>query len=194
MRYSDVARFEFRVFGTDLAPVRDKLAERAAGACQPPSHETYIVSRLNAGSNVKIRGERLEVKGLQGKLRALEQWMPIFKKPFPVAASDIENVIAPAFGIDVDLGDAPPFSEATLLAWVDAQPPLTSIGLVKERTTYDIGECDAEFTQLQIGFERLHTVAIEAPDPKDAEALVREAGLEGAENVGYSLYLQRRLF
>lgn len=194
MKYQDVARFEFRVFGADLTALRDKLAARAAGARQPPSRETYIVSRLNTQSNVKIRAERLEVKGLQGRLRALEQWVPVLKAPFPVSVADVENVVAPALGVDADLGGAQPLDESAFLTWVDAQPPLATVGLVKHRTLFDIGECEAEFTELQVGFERLHTVAVEAPDVRDAEAFVRDVGLEGAENVSYSLYLQRRLF
>lgn len=194
MSTSDVARFEFRIFAADLASVRDKLNLRAKGTLQDPSRETYIVSRRNAESNVKIRTGRLEVKGLQGRLRALEQWMPIAKAPLPVAAADVENVVAPALGIDVELGDLPPFTEAALIGWAESQSSLATVGVLKHRMGFEIADCEAEFTELQIGFQRLQTVAVEAPEAKDVEDVVASLGLAGAENVSYPAYLQRHLF
>lgn len=194
MSTSDVARFEFRIFAADLASVRDRLNLRAKGTLQDPSRETYIVSRRNAESNVKIRTGRLEVKGLQGRLRALEQWMPIAKAPLPVAAADVENVVAPALGIDVELGDLPPFTEAALIGWAESQSSLATVGVLKHRMGFEIADCEAEFTELQIGFQRLQTVAVEAPEAKDVEDVVASLGLAGAENVSYPAYLQRHLF
>lgn len=194
MRFQDIARFEFRVFAADLAQVRAVLAARAPGVLQPRSRETYFVSQHNAESNVKIRSQRLEVKGLQGRLRALEQWTPILNAPLPVSADEIENTVAPALGLNVDLTKAPPFGEVDLLAWAQTQPALATVVVDKHRTLFDLGACEAEFTELQIGFERLHTVAVEAPEAAAAEALVRDAGLSGIENVSYTLYLQRHLF
>jgi hypothetical protein len=194
MKYSDVARFEFRVFAADLTSVRDKLGLRAKGVLQDPSHETYIVSRRNVESNVKIRGGRLEVKGLQGSLRELEQWMPVFNAPLPVPAADIENVLAPALGIDAEIGDAPALGEEALMGWVESQSSLAPVAILKHRTLFDFGVCEAEFTELQIGFLRIHTVAVEAPEAKDAEAALASLGLTGADNVSYTAYLQRHLF
>lgn len=194
MSSSDVARFEFRIFAADLASVRDKLNLHAKGTLQDPSRENYIVSRRNAESNVKIRAGCLEAKGLQGRLRALEQWMPIAKSPLPVPAADIENVVAPALGIDVELGDLPPFTEAALIGWAESQSSLATVGVLKHRMVFELADCEAEFTELQIGFQRLQTVAVEAPEAKDVETAVASLGLAGAENVSYTAYLQRHLF
>lgn len=194
MKFQDVSRFEFRIFGSDLSELRDALAALGAGVAQPESRETYIVTRLNVESNVKIRAHRLEVKGLQGRLRLLEQWEPVLKSEFPVPADPIENIVAPALGVDVELEEASPLTEHALLALLAEQPSLASVVVDKERTLFDLGACEAEFTALRIGDEQLQTVAIETPEAEAAEALVRRLGLEAMQNESYPLFLQRRLF
>jgi len=194
MKFQDVSRFEFRIFGSDLSALRDALAALGAGVAQPESSETYIVTRLNVESNVKIRAHRLEVKGLQGRLRLLEQWEPVLKSEFPVPADAIENIVAPALGVDVELEEAPALTEHALRSLLAEQPALATVIVDKERTLFDLGDCEAEFTELQIGDEQLQTVAIETPEAEAAEALVRRLGLEAMQNESYPLFLQRRLF
>jgi hypothetical protein len=194
MKFQDVARFEFRLFGSDLTAVRDAFAALAAGAAQPKSRETYIVTRLNVESNVKIRAHRLEVKGLLGRLRLLEQWQPVFKSDFPVPAADIENTVAPALGMDVELEGEAPFSEAALIAFAAEQAALAAVVVGKQRTLFDLGDCEAEFTELVIGDDRVQSVAVEAPEAQAAEALLKRTGLEAMQNESYSVFLQRRLF
>lgn len=194
MKFQDVARFEFRQFGADLTPAKEVFAALGAGHVQPPSRETYMATRLTIEGNVKIRQHRLEVKRLQGRWQMLEQWQPVLKAAFPVPAGDIEDVVAPALGIDVDLGAVPPLSAHALLALVAEQPALAVVVLDKHRTLFDLGDCEAEFCELQIGEERLHTIAIEAPKAEAAQAVMQHAGLEGMQNESYPLFLQEREF
>ena len=95
----------FRTFATNLTPVKRKLEALGTGVEQPPSRETYIVTRLNIESNVKIRGKHLQVKGLKARLQMLEQWEPIFSKKFPVSSEDAENSVFPPLGLEVDLDE-----------------------------------------------------------------------------------------
>jgi len=194
MKFQDATRFEFRQFDADLTWVRDALAALAAGILQPPSREPYIVTRLNIEANVKIRRGRLEVKGLRGRLQMLEQWQPILASELPVAAAEVENVAAPALGLDVDLGGRPPFTEAALLQWADEQPALATIVVEKSRTLFDLGDCEAEYTELKIGEDRLQTVAVEAVEAGAANAALSKLGLAAARNESYPAFLQRRLF
>ena len=48
--------------------------------------------------------------------------------------------------------------------------------------------------ELEIGEERLHTVAIETPEADAARQALRDLGLEAAANESYAALLQRRLF
>lgn len=194
MKYQDVTRFEFRTFGTNLTPVRRKMEALGTGEDQPLSRETYIVTRLNIESNVKIRGKHLQVKGLKARLQMLEQWEPIFSKKFPVSSEDVENLVFPPLGLDVDLGEETELSEEALLALVAEQPALATIEVDKRRTLFDLGSCEAEFCVLGIGEESLQTVAVEAIEADAAKRALRDLGLEAAENESYASFLQRRLF
>ena len=193
MKYQDATRFEFREFGTNLRPVKRKMEALGTGIEQPPSRETYVVTRLNIESNVKIRGHHLQVKGLKARLQMLEQWEPILSKKFPVSSKDVENFVFPPLGLDVDLGEEAELTDG-LLALVSEQPALATIVVDKRRTLYDLGGCEAEFCELEIGEERLHTVAIEAIEAEAAKQALRDLGLEAVENDSYASFLQRRLF
>ena len=193
-KFENKARFEFRQFGPDLSSIRDALAALGEGKQQEPSRETYIVTRLNIESNVKIRGAHLQVKGLRARLQMLEQWEPIFSKKLPVSSKDVENSVLPPLGLDVDLGRETQLDEDGLLAAVAQQPALATIVVDKRRTLYDLGSCEAEFGELEIGEERLHTVALETPEADAAKQVLRDLGLEAVENESYAAFLQRRLF
>jgi hypothetical protein len=194
MKYQGDTRFEFREFGTNLTPVKRKLDALATAEEQPPSRETYIVTRLNIESNVKIRGKHLQVKGLKARLEMLEQWEPIFSKKFPVSSEDVENSVFPPLGLDIDLSEEAELTEDALLALVAGQHSLATIVVDKRRTLFDLGASEAEFCEIEIGEERLHTVAIEAPESEAAKQALRSLGLEAAGNESYPAFLQRRLF
>jgi hypothetical protein len=194
MKYQDATRFEFREFGTNLTPVKRKIEVLGTAKEQPPSRETYIVTRLNIESNVKIRGKHLQVKGLKARLQMLEQWEPILSKKFPVPSKDVENFVFPPLGLDVDLGEEAELTQDALLALVSEQPALATIVVDKRRTLYDLGSCEAEFCEIEIGEEKLHTVAIEAIEARAAKQALRDLGLEAVENESYASFLQRRLF
>jgi hypothetical protein len=190
----DAARFEFRTFGADLSTLSHALAARGEGTAQPVSCEPYIVTRRNTEANVKIRRGRLDVKGLLGRLGALEQWQPVLSQELPVAAEVLENVVVPALGLDVDLPGDPPFTEQALLHWAEAQRDLAAIVVEKRRTFYDVGGCKAEFTDLVIGSDRMQTVALEGAEAAAVDAAIKGVGLGSAQNLSYPAFLQRRLF
>jgi hypothetical protein len=194
MKFQDVARFEFRRFGGGLAPFKDIFGALGTGATQPQSRETYIVTRLNVEANVKIRAHRLEVKGLEGELHGLQLWRPILQASFPVAALDVDNVMAPALGIDVELPDKAALTEPALFELVADEPALATMVLEKTRTLFDLGDCEAEFCELRIGEDHLQTIAVEAVDVEAARALLQRAGLEGLQNESYPAFLHKRLF
>jgi hypothetical protein len=194
MKYQGDTRFEFREFGTNLTPVKRRMESLGTAEEQPPSRETYIVTRLNIESNVKIRGKHLQVKGLRARLEMLEQWQPILGKKFPVSSEDVESFVFPPLGLDVDLGEEVELTEDAFLALVSGQHALATIAVDKRRTLYDLGNCEAEFCDLEIGEERLHTVSIEAIEAEAARQTLRDLGLEAGENESYASFLQRRLF
>lgn len=191
---SDETRYELRQFGADLAGVREAFARLGVGVASPVSRETYIVTRLNIESNVKIRGGRLQVKTLKARLGVLEQWARPLDAELPVSVTEVEDIVLPALGLDIEIGERGALGEGPLLALMAGQHSLAIQGVEKRRTLYDIGDCVAEFCELEVAGERLHTIAIEAVDADAALALVENAALGEAQNESYAEFLQRRLF
>jgi len=194
MKSQDETRFEFREFGTDLLAVKEAFATLGPGRELPALRETYIVTRLNIESNVKIRGGRLEVKGLRGRLGMLEQWTRVLSSEFPVPVEEIENVVVPALGLDLEIGRGGALTQGALMTLVAGQPALATVDVDKKRTLFDLGDCEAEFCELQIGDDRLHTISIEAIDAEVAREVLRKVRLEDVQNESYAAYLQKRLF
>lgn len=190
----DETRYEFRQFGGDLTKVRDAFAALGRAEVKSASRETYIVTRLNIESNVKIRGGRLQVKTLQARRGTLEQWARPLDAEFPVSIEEVENIVLPALGLDIELGERGALEEGTLLALAGGQHALATVAVEKQRTLYEIGDCVAEFSVLHLGEETLQTVAIEALDAEALRGLLQTVGLEEAQNESYAEFLQRRLF
>ena len=119
--------------------MRDRFAALGHRRRAAASRETYIVTRLNIEANVKIRGGRLQVKVLRGRLQMLEQWARPLNAEFPVSVDDVENIVIPALGLDVEIGSGGALTEGALLAVVSAQPALATVEVDKQRTLYDLG-------------------------------------------------------
>ncbi len=115
MKFKDATRYEFRRFGEDFSVIRDRFAALGPGDKQRASRETYIVTRLNIEANVKIRGGRLLVKTLRGRLQALEEWARPLDTELPVAVDDVEGVVIPALGLDIEIGGGGALTEGALI-------------------------------------------------------------------------------
>ena len=147
-----------------------------------------------SNSNVKIRAGRLQVKTLRGRLQALEEWARPLDAEFPVAVEEIESIVIPAFGLDLEIGRGGALTEGALLSVLAGQPALATIKVDKQRTLYDLGNCIAEYCELRIGDDKLDTIAIETLDAEAAFAVLNKVGLGDAQNESYAEFLQRRLF
>ena len=86
-------RWEWRTFGAEL----DGAEARLTGL--PPvrvddSEELYILSSRVEGS-IKVRDGKLDVKRLERVSEdGLEQWNPVAKAEFPIAATDVASLLA----------------------------------------------------------------------------------------------------
>jgi hypothetical protein len=166
-----VPRWEWRVFGEPAA------AARLAGL--PPervqeSDETYLLSSA-AGTTAKIRDGLLDVKRLERvDPSGLEQWLPVTKAPFPVAADDV----AAALGLDpASLARAEYSLDELLDEVVRPDPGLLAVEVHKRRERHTLGGCAAERTEVRAGGAATWTVAVESEDPALVLAVVRELGL-----------------
>jgi hypothetical protein len=179
-----VPRWEWRAFiaGELPAPLRERLAEPT----DPPSEsdETYILSRRSP-HNVKIRGNRLEIKTLEDSDRGLQRWNPTLRTSFPVDRPAIDAA-ALAWGIaPPPMVPSPVDAGAFLYHVVERSPVLRVVGVRKRRWRLRVGGCAAEHAELDVGGARWHTIAVEDADADRVLRAVASLGLGARANLSY---------
>jgi exopolyphosphatase/guanosine-5'-triphosphate,3'-diphosphate pyrophosphatase len=147
------------------------------------SDELYLLSPAGEES-VKVRDGLLDVKQLvQVREDGLEQWRPVTRAPFPVAAAELAAALARVHA------DVPPLSRAAytldelLTEVAPSLEEVTSVEVHKRRARYTLGGCLAEVTTVRAGGRETRTVAVESEEPERVVSVVRELGLAGRRNV-----------
>ncbi len=191
MRSSDVVagRWEWRTFAP--ATLADQFAHLARHPAEPPSDETYLLSR-SSPHNVKIRGGRLEIKTLIAiGSHALEQWRPTLRATFPVGAAEILAAYqAWALPAPVTLPRRASI-ERFLAEAVAGVPALRPIHITKRRAALTDAGCAGELVEIITEHQTWISVAIEDEDPARVLAAVRRLGLAGRDNENYPTALKR---
>jgi exopolyphosphatase/guanosine-5'-triphosphate,3'-diphosphate pyrophosphatase len=177
-----VPRWEWRTFGEQLG-----AAEAVLGALEPArvqdSDETYLLS-LETDASVKVRDGLMDVKQLERVNEAgLEQWRPVMKASFPIAAGDVAALLS-ILGVPVpELARETYALDQLLDEVVRPSDSLRAVDVHKHREHFTPGGSMAERTQLTSGSRSTGTIAVESEDPALVSATVRELGLESRPNV-----------
>lgn len=189
-------RFEFRSFGRDFSdaarrmarlsvPVPEKVWERH-------STETYIVSRTNDVNNTKIRNGKMDIKTFVQAVDGLEQWNPLMKGEFPIAADVLRREVFPAFKV----GGMPQLTKEAytleeFLQMVDEHPDLQAVTVEKERFGYMVNGTICETGNVFINGAMVRTINSESTELDDIKKTVADCGLEGVENINYLQAIKR---
>src|SRR4029453_7408748 len=89
---SIVPRWEWRAFGRSFGTAEESFAALDPERVQE-SDELYVLSKT-VDENVKVRDGLLDVKQLEHvNPDGLEQWVPVMKEPFPLAAPMAASVL-----------------------------------------------------------------------------------------------------
>ena len=127
----------------------------------------------------------MDVKELQGvDDYGLEQWKPVLKAEFPLAADDVRRV-GEALGVELSPGPDAYSLEALLDEVVGPNPALTAVGVHKLRRHYSVAGAMAERTEVRAEGREIGTIAVESEDQARVPAALRELGLEGRANVSF---------
>jgi exopolyphosphatase/guanosine-5'-triphosphate,3'-diphosphate pyrophosphatase len=179
-----VPRWEWRTFGERFGTAEDRLAELTPTSVDD-SDELYIISSRGEGS-VKVRGGALDVKRLeQVSDEGLEQWMPVAKVEFPIAAADVSELLS-ALDVALPALDRDAYDLDELVdELVRPSADLVSVSVQKRRAHYALWGCMAELTEVQAGSLATRTIAVEAEDPGLVRAAVEELGLWSRLNVSF---------
>ncbi len=177
-----VPRWEWRSFGEDFGDADARFAELEAERVEE-SDEVYLLS-LRSDSSVKIRDGLMDVKELQAvNDDGLQQWKPVLKAAYPLAATDVPRVME-ALGARVPPLARDAYSLDEVIAeLVGPAPDLRAVAVHKRREHYTVGGCMAELSELRTDHGARRTIAVEGTDPARVIAAVRELGLGSRENV-----------
>ena len=175
-----VPRWEWRTFGAGFGAAEERIAALGPKRVEE-SDELYLLS-VEGGDTVKVRDGAMDVKHLeQVNADGLEQWRPVMKGVFPLAAADVRSVLG---GLRVAV---PPLARTayTLEELVDElvrpSDELLAVDVHKRRERYAIDGCMAELTDVRTESISTRTIAVESEDPSRVLSTVRELGLGGSE-------------
>src|SRR5579863_619137 len=180
-------RFEFRIWGDRLRPVRDRVAASAPISAPVESAETYILSRRTDDANVKIRADLLDIKLKIEQEGRLERWRPLLKAQFPLDSRTIVEDVFP------NLKCAPPriatesyTHDEFLRDLVRPDRDLAVVEVTKKRYKFEFDACTVEFAELEItGGASSQTIELESEDPAAVLRAIAKFGLSAQSNVSY---------
>jgi exopolyphosphatase/guanosine-5'-triphosphate,3'-diphosphate pyrophosphatase len=113
----------------------------------------------------------------------LEQWRPVLKASFPLAAADV-RVVLDALAVTAPEPGRETFTFEQLVdEVVEPSQALAAVAVHKRRVHYRLGECMAELSEVTAGGRSARTIAVEAEDPELVSATVAELQLTDRPNV-----------
>ncbi len=177
-----VPRWEWRTFGESFGAAEELLGGLEAERVQE-SEELYVLSE-ESDASVKVRDGLMDVKRLEAVDGAgLEQWRPVLKGEFPLAAADVATVLGALGVAGPELARATYTFEQLVSELVLPHPALADVTVRKRRAHYEVGGCLAELSEVTAVLQTTRTIAVEAEDPELVAAAVAELGLADRPNV-----------
>jgi hypothetical protein len=185
-------RYEFRIWSESLTPLEKKLGAMAQPR-ETRSQETYLISAVTEKCNAKIRAELMDIKVLIAEDRGLEQWKPIMKSGFPLAASVIAEQVFPSLQVAATQLTKDEYTMQEFFGeLINKEAKIAVVDVSKTRYQFNIGDCAAEYSNITINNVLRDTVAVESTDPDAVLALVKTLGIN-EPNVSYIREIRRIL-
>lgn len=188
-------RFEFRTFGQDFeeqeyrmsrlsVPVPEKVWERE-------SEEIYILSRTNDINNTKIRDGKMDIKTYVQTVDGLEQWNPLMKGEFPIAAKVLKEEVFPAFQVDIPNFEKDEYTFDEFMEMIKSNKDLQAVKVYKHRFGYMVNNTICEVGDVLINGAHVVTINSESTEIEDIKKTISDVGLEGVENINYLQAIKR---
>lgn len=188
-------RFEFRTFGQCF----DKADKRMARLSVPipekvwerQSDEVYILSRTNDINNTKIRDGKMDIKTFVQSVDGLEQWNPLMKGEFPIAAEVLNKEVFPAFMVVTPTLTKDVYTYDEFMEMIENHPDLQAVRVHKQRFGYMVNNTLCETGNVLINGAKVKTINSESTELEDIQKTIKDVGLEGVENINYLQAIKR---
>jgi len=178
-----VPRWEWRTWGNAFGDAESRLAEATPGQVQE-SDEVYLLS-AHADASVKVRDGLMDVKLLEQTENGLEQWRPVLKGEFPLAAADVRQVLD-ALGAEAPLTRDEYTLDQLIADVIEPNADLRAVSVHKRRQHYRVDGCMAELSHVSTPDAATRTIAVESEDPALVTATVARLGLSDRQNVSFA--------
>ncbi len=194
-RYSTNPRFEFRAFGEHFGRALDMLHTSFEVVAQDEALHTYLLSATNHQYNIKIAGDKLEVKVLLREQQGVECWSPYLQLPFPLTAAFLHEFLFAWLEIDPPLLRRSHYDTHQFIQeLITPNPHLRTAQVCKKRRLYTVNNCRVEVADLWIADRHpMRTIAIDASKAEDVLQTVEQLGLHSFVNMNYIAELNQIL-
>ena len=188
-------RFEFRTFGQCFCKAEERMARLSIPVPEKvwerSSDEIYIVSRTNNINNTKIRDGKMDIKTYVQTIDGLEQWNPLMKGEFPIAASVLINEVFPAFMVQMPELTKDTYTYEEFIDMIEVHPDLQAVRVHKQRFGYMVNDTICETGNVLINGAKIVTINSESTEVEDILKTIKDVGLEGVENINYLQAIKR---
>jgi len=189
-----IPRYEYRVFGTDLKFIIDKLIQKGDFQQERNISEIYLMTAGNVENNIKIRNKNIDIKKLVELNRNFEQWKPFNIGVFPLKTDIIKREIFPALGVESPAFDKQEYTLEQFMTELIIDDPDIMVALTdKKRFGYEFNDCICEYAEIKINGALLYTVAVESESQQKVEESIAILGLNKLENINYPKQIKRVL-
>lgn len=180
-----VARWEWRIFGKGDFGVGEKILRDLPMDSNKKTDEEYILSR-NSDENVKIRFDLIDVKSLQKvNVDGLEQWLPVLKTGFPIAADKLSE-LAKILKVDLPELERTEYTHDQFIKeLVIPHKDLELVQVKKNRDIYKIDGVTAEIAKAEFNGVGWRTICVEHENPVLIMKVVEKLDMKGLENMNY---------
>ena len=146
---------------------------------------------MNDVNNTKIRDRKMDIKTYVQTVDSLEQWNPLMKGEFPIAASVLRDEVFPAFQTNMPTISADEVLLDEFLSMVGDDDKLQAVRVHKERFGYMVHDTICEVANVLINGARVASINSESTEIDDIQATINSLGLQGIENINYLQAIKR---
>ncbi len=188
-------RFEYRTFQRNFDDaVIDCVRNNYECAAFRQSEEIYIMSSGNSLNNTKLRDNKMDIKCYVQTKNSFEQWNPLAKFKFPLAAERIQKELFPAFSVECPRLERAEYTQDQFIEEViKPHRQLVAVNVLKRRFATTVENCITEYAEVEFNGSPYKSISIESTEMEDLLRAKKTLQLDRYENLNYLAGIKRAI-
>ena len=133
----------------------------------------------------------MDIKTYVQTVDGMEQWNPLMKGEFPIAAEMLTKEVFPAFMVEMPALTKDVYTYDEFMEMINNHPDLQAVRVHKQRFGYMVNNTLCEVGNVLINGAKVVTINSESTEVEDITKTIKEVGLEGVENINYLQAIKR---